>query len=404
MKKLISICLIWAGCIPTTHAQWQTITTSATGPIYSLFFISPETGFIGGQDGMLLKTTDGGDTWTDHSINTTNLIYSIHFVDANHGFLSGSQSLLYKTTDGGQSWSPMDTASIGCAPWTCTFFEVEFLDENTGYIGLSKPSLDITIAKTTDGGDSWTSTDVCNTFREISVPSSTHVFGAGGDGCLQRSIDGGQNWTFMPSDGSVHWHTIHFTDENTGFAAGSNVNPPEKRIYRTQDGGASWDHYATGRQQSVNHIRFANTQVGIATGSGFVMETDDGGDTWSMDTTISGGYISFTQNIAYMASGTNLLKKEFSSLVTVGEPQLSSGSIQIFPNPARDQLNIRFNRDLDLRLEIFDLLGHKLASYHFPTGKGSVHSIDISGLADGIYFCRGFDGNRLYTKKIVVDR
>lgn len=54
----------------------------------------------------ILKSTDGGDTWTRHEVgNALGNIQGIGFLDANHGFVGGGIPGYYETFDGGNTWT-----------------------------------------------------------------------------------------------------------------------------------------------------------------------------------------------------------------------------------------------------------------------------------------------------------
>lgn len=54
----------------------------------------------------ILKSTDGGDTWTRKEVgNALGSIQGIGFLDANHGFVGGGIPGYYETFDGGDSWT-----------------------------------------------------------------------------------------------------------------------------------------------------------------------------------------------------------------------------------------------------------------------------------------------------------
>jgi hypothetical protein len=83
------------------------------------YFINEQTGFVGGTDGALLRTTDGGQTWTPAVLGYTNLGFaSFAFVDDSHGyaitnyFNSGS-SEIYETFDTGLTWQKIYTTGNG---------------------------------------------------------------------------------------------------------------------------------------------------------------------------------------------------------------------------------------------------------------------------------------------------
>jgi len=76
-----------------------------------VFFISDAIGWIVGQAGSILKTADGGDSWsvlrkpTAHS--KENLI-KIHFTDEDHGLVVGEKGIVWRTQNGGDSWDIVD--------------------------------------------------------------------------------------------------------------------------------------------------------------------------------------------------------------------------------------------------------------------------------------------------------
>jgi hypothetical protein len=66
---------------------------------------------------IILKTTNGGTTWTILTSGTTNNLYSVFFTDANTGYLVGEGGTILKTSNGGvvsieESISPHTTFSI----------------------------------------------------------------------------------------------------------------------------------------------------------------------------------------------------------------------------------------------------------------------------------------------------
>lgn len=105
-------------------------------------FISSTTGYIAGGHYVqfdttasfrtLLKTTNGGDTWSVVFNEPGGWLTSIDFIDQNTGYIAGDGASLYKTTDGGANWFRVEVAG---AQWYSNFNAVKFLDENFGIIG-----------------------------------------------------------------------------------------------------------------------------------------------------------------------------------------------------------------------------------------------------------------------------
>lgn len=84
-------------------------------PQLSLFFTSPDTGYVVGQDydngWILQKTMDGGATWADTSMSiimASGWLSSVFFPDVNTGYAVGVEidsALILKTTNGGINWT-----------------------------------------------------------------------------------------------------------------------------------------------------------------------------------------------------------------------------------------------------------------------------------------------------------
>ena len=63
-------------------------------------FVNADLGFMGGTSGTLLKTTDGGESWTQIPNFTTSHLESIFFINENEGWLvpQSFADLVYHTT------------------------------------------------------------------------------------------------------------------------------------------------------------------------------------------------------------------------------------------------------------------------------------------------------------------
>ena len=72
-------------------------------------FPSHNTGYIVGNAGSILKTTDAGATWTflqkKNTYSKKTAFRAVHFIDNQNGFITGEHGLLWKTTDGGEHWT-----------------------------------------------------------------------------------------------------------------------------------------------------------------------------------------------------------------------------------------------------------------------------------------------------------
>jgi hypothetical protein len=63
--------------------------------------IDAQNGIIVGDGALILRTTDGGDTWMQQRINTSNNLYSLSFVDASRGVVVGEGGTIMGNVQGG---------------------------------------------------------------------------------------------------------------------------------------------------------------------------------------------------------------------------------------------------------------------------------------------------------------
>ena len=144
-------------------ANWTLNVTGTSDYLCSIFFNEVNTGYAGGWGNALLKTTNGGTTWTTLTTGLPSTfqsrIQSIYFLNAATGYISGgdpyntnANSFIMKTTDGGSTWTNLVHPAT-----QNNLSDIYFTDANIGYcIGGSVSANTSTILKTTDGGSNWT--------------------------------------------------------------------------------------------------------------------------------------------------------------------------------------------------------------------------------------------------------
>jgi photosystem II stability/assembly factor-like uncharacterized protein len=102
-------------------------------------------GAVVGNNGLILRTTDGGQNWVPQASGTTSQLRAVCFRDANTGTVVGDQGTILRTTDGGQTWvsqtSGVPEVLLGLS---CTDAQTA---TSVGALGV--------ILKTTDGGQNW---------------------------------------------------------------------------------------------------------------------------------------------------------------------------------------------------------------------------------------------------------
>jgi len=83
---------------------------------------------------------------------------------------------------------------------------------------------------------------------------------------------------------------------------------------------------------------------------------------------------------------------------TASVDEVFSSQFSVFPNPAKNTLNISSKVSID-KAEVFNLIGKKVIS----NSKSSNNSIDISNLSKGIYILKLTSGDSVATRKIIKE-
>jgi photosystem II stability/assembly factor-like uncharacterized protein len=96
-------------------------------------------------------------------------------------------------------------------------------------------------------------------------------------GRIFRTEDGGASWQRQDAGTKRPFLTMSCLDAKTAWIAGK-----EGIVYATRDGGTTWSLVKTGSNRHVFALQFANAQRGHGAGDfGAMVHTEDGGATWT---------------------------------------------------------------------------------------------------------------------------
>ncbi|MGH2569357.1 MAG: WD40/YVTN/BNR-like repeat-containing protein, partial [Bacteroidota bacterium] len=297
------------------------VTATATGQIWQeqypnqplsfndIAFVDTLRGSLIGNNGIIWRTTDGGNTWAPQSSGVQSNLRRIIF-QGEIGWIVGDNATVLKTIDGGHRWQQVDS------PLQQDFRDVFFLDSHFGWILSSRnllrtsdggatwtvlpaPSLarvkffdaqfgwahdyGATVYKTTDRGESWSpvlqlmSNFVVNhQIRDLMVTSSDEivVVGFGYDhhfdwGVRATTKDGGVTWEMSPESYWNYFTNVTRFDHDSVliFASNGVIFRGEKKL--------------TGNYPSFQKMSFVTPRHWWNTDySGQVHRTTDGGATW----------------------------------------------------------------------------------------------------------------------------
>ncbi len=301
---LVSLLLMYTWVYP--QESWNLINPHPTSNnINDIYFLDDNYGFVVGMNGLILKTTDGMESWENIINVTEKTLTSVHFINYNKGAVVGNEGAVFITTDGGNSW----VDKKGSLPQNYHSV-VKYSDENTIWIGSGN-----TIYKTTNSGDSWTSYNQPSPFliADIYPIDNLKCFWCGFGG-IYKTENGGANWSSVSTNLYVYqFNKISFVDSQHGWIIGSN-----KALIKTTNGGTTWTEYSNIEQwDRESMVGFRNANVGFYASQKGLYYTTDGGSNWNnIFTPFDGDYqhnkfssLSVTENIVYAAGYYGALYK-----------------------------------------------------------------------------------------------
>jgi photosystem II stability/assembly factor-like uncharacterized protein len=128
MKSTIWALLIFAGAV-RADSGWSWLNPQPTGgQLIAGAALDGNNVVVAGNFGAILRSRDGGATWTQQPSGTTATLNAVCFTDPNTGTVVGANGTILRTTDGGATWT---------SQWPAAFYSftaVSFTDAYTGTV------------------------------------------------------------------------------------------------------------------------------------------------------------------------------------------------------------------------------------------------------------------------------
>lgn len=386
--------------------SWTILTSGTTNNLKSVHFPSATIGYASGFGGTILKTINGGTTWTALSTNyPTYWFWDIHFVTDNIGFIVGESDpgtnpggagLVLKTIDGGTTWTTC-LANPGI-PTRDLFV----LDQNTLFVCGGAEQMNGKILKSTDSGTSWT--PIGQTYFDAMLGGMVFINSTTGYLGLYESVFGTVNpglatWlstangssftpTVIPQSASYWVFSSDFPTATTGYFIRSTYANFQVYLRKTTDGGATWtENPIDAINYPINSNDFLTATKGyIAGAAGAIKKTMDGGATWTAETS---GITDDLYDIAFIndnlgfAVGDNgrIIKYSSTSNVGISDNPDQQTTVTLYPNPSNGSFQVTGLKG-DNNLTVYDSRGSiVLSTTHVIDGS----LIEVPKLSSGIY-------------------
>lgn len=255
-------------------ATWRDQIPNSKATLFAPSFADEFKGIIGGSEGTVFTTTDGGSIWDVQHFSIDDNFFGSAIYDTGdqlHMWLGTSSGRVYYSDIGGSVW---DTVA-------------QNLGSITDLININQTSF---IATTEQGriykgaeiiyDDPGVRMNAIDGFGLIGGP----YWAVGDNGKILYSAAAGTDWDLQYADDHTPFADVEFTNQLEGFVIASNFTDT---LWFTNDGGESWHTTLLPMKSFWSSVSFMNPDTGwIAGGSagyGVVLRTNNGGLDWTID-------------------------------------------------------------------------------------------------------------------------
>lgn len=285
--------------------------------------------FVAGDHGHILYSDDGGNTWQQAVVPTRAMLTAIHFPRADRGWAVGHDGVILASTDRGESWtvqrdgldaqkalnlerlrdletrlaqchqSAVDANAATASGALCDelddlTFDLEDARSRVKEPVHAPPLLDVyfsdalhgvavgafnTLLRTVDGGLNWTLQS-----GRVDNPDEFHLNAVTGNGGKQLWIAAEGGLLFTSEDGGASWESLESPYHGSWFgiirAPGSGallIFGLRGNLYRSSDDGKTWQQVEIATDRTLAGGTFINDKYAVLVGAvGTLLVSEDG--------------------------------------------------------------------------------------------------------------------------------
>ena len=291
-----------------SDGQWVLQSSGTSNDLNGVFFYDAYHGWAVGDSGVILNTSDGGETWNQQTSGTSLDLCSVCFINQDKGWITGKliypdSGIILRTLNGGNNWD------LVFNPPGTRMVDIFFIDslngwavgEVDGWYGTHGSP----IFFSSNGGQTWDQISGLYEIKSIQFMDENNGWAAGGSvsgstgypyTIMFLTSDGGNTWVEKISNqGTGLLGVVYFIDQDVGWAAGGNPGlngPTFSTILYTTNGGESWVTQNSLSNRVLTDICFTDLQNGWAIGgytsvswvpdSSVILHTENRGADWQI--------------------------------------------------------------------------------------------------------------------------
>ena len=430
MKKNLLLFIVMFIMASASYAQWTHFNTYFPWSLFAVDFVDDQLGYAVGEQGSVLKTTDGAISWEVVKSVPGVWFTSVYAYNSNIVAAVGSYGSIYITLDGGATW--LDR-SIPFAPsgYYNHFRDVTYDPYIDRYIVIGYAGayyeVHTTLPYTMRTDIPWTMHSIALDYGYNDPLSSGYgkAYIAATDGRLYRTTNHGTSWLFVNIQMSMgiydYLNSVVSFRENRAVIVGNNG-----RIIRTKNGGLSWTDISHGI--TSQHLRAVDAAPSgappytlVAVGdNGVMLKSLNGGQVWSNETSGTTNHLygvslpttDYGYAIGEVGNGTyatSLFTDNLSATSISGNSEIVPDAFKLsqnYPNPFNPVTKINFGLPSTefVKLTVFDITGRVvdvLVNQSLDAGSYEF-TFDATNLTSGMYFYRLDAGAFSETKKMML--
>ena len=263
--------------------SWQAQNAGVTNHVHDIFMLNERLGWALAFQNYLdtntwygtqiLRTTDGGETWTHRDYPIAGEFFNtILFRDSLRGWIAGEYGHMVRTTDAGASWIPVEVDSSDFSRWR--LLNIQFFTPRYGFASGGHIDIIGVVWRTTNGGVRWTPEPVSpEPVHALHMIDSLNILGISGDvdygASTIRTTDGGESWRYTYLDIFGEPLALSFRTRSEGWVPLGFVG----RLMYTLDTGATWSVVDVPKRRPMHDLAFTDSLTGYAVGdSGMILK------------------------------------------------------------------------------------------------------------------------------------